>query len=147
MTMNTTLSANAEWLKDQSATSLCKIIELVNNEGYPIDDVRDFVEVYGSKALLEGHYETWAEIDESFDQDAIEAFVEEFGIENIEHFEDAYSGVYESEEQFAEEYFTECMDVQIPEGIVVDWEQTWDYSLRPIYTYCDGFVFHNNPNF
>jgi hypothetical protein len=141
MTMNTTLSANAEWLKDQSATSLCKIIELVNNEGYPIDDVRDFVEVYGSKALLEGHYETWAEIDESFDQDAIEAFVEEFGIENIEHFENAYSGVYESEEQFAEEYFTECMDVQIPEGIVVDWEQTWDCNLRYNYSFLKGFVF------
>ena len=141
MTATSALSANAEWLKEQSATALCKIIELVNNEGYPIDDVRSFVEVYGSKALLEGHYETWAEIDESFDQEAIEAFIEEFGVENLEHFEDAYHGAYETEEQFAEEYFTECMGAQIPDGIVVDWEQTWNYSLRYDYTFSEGFVF------
>lgn len=137
-------SAHAEWLKEQSATALCKIITLVNEDGYPLEDVRNFVEVHGAKAMLEGHYETWAMIDDSYDQDAIEVFVEEFGIENIGDFENAYFGSADSEEDFAEMYYTDIIGNEIPEGIVVDWAATWDANLRYDFTYAQGYVFNSN---
>lgn len=141
----TTLSANAEWLKDQSATALCKIIELVNNDGYPLDDVRDFVETHGVKAMLEGHYETWAEFDDCYDQEAIEAFVEEFGIENVAHFEDAYHGQYEGEADFAEAFYSDTESTQLPEWVVIDWQASFDRNLYYDFTVTEnGYVFANH---
>ncbi len=142
----TTLSANAEWLKDQSATALCKIIELVNNDGYPIDDVREFVEVHGAKALLDGHYETWAEFDDCYDQEAIEAVVEEFVINCIGNFEDAYCGKYDSGAEYARELveggWSHSMD-NIPGFVEIDWEATWE-NLSQDYTEVDGYIFNNS---
>lgn len=141
----TTLSANAEWLKDQSATALCKIIELVNNEGYPLDDVREFVESYGAKALLDGHYETWAEFDDCYNQEAIEAFVEEFGIENVAHFEDTYYGQYEDEADFAKEFYSDTESTQLPEWVVIDWQASFDHHLYYDFTVTgNGYVFANH---
>ena len=140
-----TLSANAEWLKEQSATALCKIIELVNNEGYPIEDVREFVETYGAKAMLEGFYEDWADLDESNDQDAIAEFVEEFGIENVKHFEDSYHGQYDDEADFAEAFYSDTESTQLPEWVVVDWQASFDRNLYYDFTVTSsGYVFANH---
>jgi hypothetical protein len=44
--------------------------------------------------------------------------------------------VYESAADFAEEYYSELYDV--PCALVVDWEATWDSTLRYDFTACEA---------
>ena len=145
---------NTEWVRTMAlatdpiaAEAYNKLLDLVNNEGYPLDDVRDFIDTYGTKAFVDGHYETWAELTEnSYSMEAIEAFVEEFGVENIGSFEDAYSGTYRDGAHFAQDlveggcYFD--MD-NIPDFVEINWEATWQ-NLSQDYTEIDGHIFNNH---
>jgi len=156
--MTTTLSigdtlTNTEWVRTMAlatdpiaAEAYNKLLDLVNNEGYPLDDVRDFIDTYGTKAFVDGHYETWADLtDSSYNLEAIEAFVEEFGVENINSFEDAYCGSYRDGAHFAQELVTDQMSsmaaANIPDFVEINWEATWD-NLSQDYTEIDGHIFH-----
>lgn len=120
------------------------IAEMVNEAGYPLDDIREFVETYGASAYADGHYVTWCELTEDgHDNEAIEAFVEEFGIDAIGEFEDAYVGEYGSEAEFAEQHVTDCCDLDMPRWVVVDWQATWNSGLCDDFTYINGYVFRS----
>ena len=160
--MTTTLSApvqtdtltNTEWLRIMALATdpiaveaYNKLLDLVNDQGYPLDDVRDFIDTYGTKAFVAGHrYETWCELNKTFNNEIIEAFVEEFGIENIYSFEDAYCGEYEDGAHFAQELVEGgCylnMD-NMPDFVVIDWEATWQ-NLGQDYTEVYGHIFNNH---
>jgi hypothetical protein len=62
----------------------------------------------------------------------------------VEHVEEAFRGVYSSEESFTEEYITEICGIEIPVYVVVDWEATWKSSVRFDYDFVDGYVFDSN---
>lgn len=133
-----------EWFTALSADLQGDITEMVNEGGYPLDDIRDFVETYGAKAYADGHYVTWCQLTEEVgaSNEAIEAFVEEFGIHSIDGFEDAYRGEYGSEAEFAEEYTTDCYGLgHMPSWVVIDWQATWDTELSDSFTYNNGHVF------
>ena len=87
--------------------------------------------------------ELYNELCEEFPEEAVDAFVEMYSMEDLEHFRDAYYGEYDSEEQFAESFYDD-MGYEIPVGIVVDWEGTWNYYLRHSYIFTDGFVFRSD---
>jgi hypothetical protein len=75
----------------------------------------------------------------------VDAFVAHFGIECIAHFTDAYYGEYDSEEQFAEQFVTDCYPINLDDTpIVVDWTATWNCNLRYDFAFEDGYVFHMN---
>ena len=134
----------AEWFTALSADVQADITEMVNENGYPLDDIQDFVEAYGVDAYTSGHYVTWCELTErsGVDNEAIEAFAEEFGIHRIEEFENAYRGEYDSEEDFAKEHVTGCYMMQyVPDWVVIDWQATWDNELSSSFTYNNGYVF------
>ena len=81
---------------------------------------------------------------ETYPAAAIEAFIELYGEENVEHFEDAYQGEFESGAEFAESMVNDCYCLDIPSFVVVDWEATWDnlyydYSIENGYVFCDNF--------
>ena len=143
---------NTQWLQTLVASNVevyQQIADMVNIEGYPLDDIRDFVENYGLNAFTEGHYHTWEKLEESYNHDAIEAWVEIAGIDAIDNMEDYYVGQYTDEEDFAESYFTDLMgyselDVIIERGIIIDWESTWESNLRHSFTFENGYVFNNN---
>lgn len=141
---------NTEWVRTMAlATDTIaieaynKLLDLVNNEGFPLDDVRDFIDTYGTKAFVDGHYETWADLtDSSYNLEAIEAFVEEFGVENINSFEDAYCGSYRDGAHFAQDLVENAWDIDnIPDFVEINWEKTWD-NLSQDYTEIDGHIFH-----
>lgn len=106
------------------------------------DSVDEFIADYGLKNI--GFYDSYADAMEDYDRWAVLAFVEEFGITNIEHFSEAYQGTYKSEAEFAEEFCSQMGD--IPHYVVADWQATWDYSLRHDYSFDDesGAVFSQN---
>ena len=144
---------NTEWLqtltteKDEIAQEAYnKLLDLVNNEGYPLDDIRDFIDTYGAKAFVAGHYETWEEITDQLgvDNDVVEAFVEEFGINSIGGFEDSYQGTYRDGVEFARELIEGAWSMDsIPGFVEIDWEATWQ-NLSQDYTEVDGHIFNNH---
>ena len=84
------------------------------------------------------------ELLEDYDADAIAAFIELYGEENVGHFEDSYQGEFESGAHFAESMVEDCYALDIPTFVVVDWDATWDnlyydYSIEDGYVFCDNF--------
>jgi hypothetical protein len=118
-----------------------KIDELVA-ENYALDDIVDFIDVYGNDDFVE-YYEEYCENGENYSYDAVDAFVDEFGIECIAHFSDAYYGEYDSEEDFAEQ-FTADVYGEPPAHLVVDWSATWNCNLRYDFSFNGGYVFNKN---
>ena len=136
-----------EWFTALSADVQGDITEMVNENGYPLSDIEDFIEQYGVGMYSDGHYVTWCRLTEELGatNNAIEAFVEEFGIYCIDGFEDAYRGEYDSEADFAEQYTNDCYTLgTMPDWVVIDWQATWDTGLSDSFVYNNGYVFISN---
>ena len=60
--------------------------------------------------------------------------------------EDAYYGQYDSEEEFTENFVSECYGLprDFPSWIKIDWKETWEDGLSWDYTFYDGYVFCNH---
>ena len=112
------------------------INELVD-ENYYDGDIFDFIEKYGEDNLVE-YYVNYVELGEDYSYDAVEAFIEYFGIEQLNGFQDAYRGHYESKGEFAEQFVSDCYSVDIPAFLEIDWEASFD-NLD--FVYQDGYVF------
>jgi hypothetical protein len=120
-----------------------KIDELVA-ENYYIDDIVEFINVHGNDNFVE-YYEEYCENGENYSYHVVDTFIDEFGISELSHLVDAYYGQYDSEEQFAEQYCTDCYPINLDDTpIVVDWTATWNCNLRYDFTFVDGIVFHSN---
>lgn len=112
------------------------INELVD-ENYYDGDIFDFIDKYGEDNLVE-YYVKYVDLGEEYAYDAVEAFIEYFGIEQLNGFQDAYRGRYESKGEFAEQFVSDCYCVDIPAFLEIDWEASFD-NLDFIYQ--DGYVF------
>ena len=112
------------------------ISELVENN-YHDEDIYDFIEQYGEDKFVE-FYEDYCELGEEYNYEAVDAFIEEFGIQSLGGFEDAYQGEWSSKGQYAENYVTDCYTTDLPGFVEVDWEATFD-NMDCVYV--DGFVF------
>ena len=134
---------NTQWLEQLPEHFAPKVIELVAEEGFSVGDIRGFVESYGYKHLLNGNYETWAGLSEHYDVEALDAFVEDNGIESIDSFEDAYCGQF-GDIREAVEMLLEIYEVDVPDFVVIDYEATWNANLRHDYTFEGGFLFNRN---
>ena len=134
---------NTQWLEQLPENVAPKVIEMVAEEGETVSDIREFVEAYGYKHLLNGGYETWSDLSESYDIEALEAFVEDYGIENIDSFEDAYCGQF-GDIREAVEMLLEIYEVEVPDFVVIDHDATWNANLRHDYTFEGGFLFNRN---
>jgi len=85
----------------------------------------------------------YAELSRTHGRDAVDAYVEVFGEDYLNYFEDAYQGEYESGADFARQLVEDCYTSRLPHFVEIDWEATWQ-NLS--YDYCeqDGFIFSNN---
>lgn len=134
---------NTQWLQQLPQHVLSKVNELNRDEGYPLNDIREFIEEFGYNNFISGYYETWADLTDHYDNEAIVAFVEGNGIENIESFEDAYCGQYGNLHEVVE-VLLEIEEVDVPDFVVIDHEATWEANLRHDYTFEGGFLFNRN---
>ncbi|NBV29376.1 hypothetical protein EBS02_10270 [bacterium] len=120
-----------------------KIDELVE-QNYAIDDIVEFINENGNDNFVE-YYEEYCENGENYSYDAVDAFVDEFGIECIAHFSDAYYGQYDSEEDFAEQFCADMYNFNADNTpIVVDWTATWNCNLRYDFSFNGGYIFNKN---
>ncbi len=116
------------------------ITELVE-DNYALDDILEFLKEYNGDDLI-AYYVDYVIQGDKVGFDVVDAFLEENDISDVARVEDAFIGNYDSEAQFAENYYNDIMDV--PSALVVDWEETFHQSLGYDYDYVEGYVFQSN---
>ena len=87
------------------------------------------------------------DLPDQYDQETVDAFLNaDFDIDDISKLEDAYYGQYDSEEDFTENFVSECYGLprDFPSWIKIDWKETWEDGLSWDYTFYNGFVFCNH---
>ena len=113
-------------------------------EGEDRDEMEAFIEEHGHKDFYLYFDEYRAAVKE-YDQDIVDAFLEEFDIMDVSHVQDAYYGQFRDEEEFTENFVSECYGLpEMPYWIKIDWQGTWDDGLSWDYTFSNGYVFCNN---
>ena len=81
------------------------------------------------------------ELLEDYPADAIRAFIELYGEDDLDRFTDSYQGEMSGAE-FAEQLVTDCYGMHdLPGFVEVDWEATWENLERHDYSEQDGFIF------
>jgi hypothetical protein len=136
--MSVTLTAN--YKEVLAADTVSKIEELLD-DSYALDDMLEFIDQHNESDFV-AYYEEYCRCGEAIGYEAVDALISEMGdVSYIEDCDERYQGHYHNEAEFAEEFVTE-MGYDIPSIIVVDWEQTWESSLRYDFTACrDGSTY------
>jgi hypothetical protein len=101
-----------------------EMIDELKVQNYAEEDMVAFIEQFGNDNFL-NFYEEYVQNGEDYSYEAVDAFIDEFGIDCIAHFPDAYYGQYDSEEDFAEQYVSDCYVINLNDTpVVVDWTAT-----------------------
>ena len=119
-------------------------LEGLLEDGHDEEEMREFIKTHGNKDFL-CYYEDYARMVDEYDQETVDAFLEEFDLMDVEHLQDAYMGNYGSGEEFAESFVSDMgyIVTDLPYWIAIDWEKTWD-NLSYDYSESNGYIFSNN---
>ena len=82
-------------------------LEGLIEDGHDEDEMKEFIETHGAKDFV-CYYEDYARMVDEYDQETVDAFLEEFDLMDVEHLQDAYHGQYSSEAEFAENFVNDC---------------------------------------
>ena len=82
-------------------------LEGLLEDGHDEDEMKEFIETHGNSDFM-CYYEDYARMVDEFDQETVDAFLEEFDLMDVEYLRDAYMGHYGSGEEFAENFVSEC---------------------------------------
>ena len=128
------------------------VTEQVRACGYEIDGKLHYTDFYyalleakGNEPIVAEDEEYQEKIDQlngEYPRDAVVAFIELWGEDYIEYFEESYQGEMTGAE-FAQSLVEDCYSLDMPFWVTIDWEDTW-HNLRDDYTEQDGFIFCNN---
>ena len=136
-----------------------KMSEIVRACGYERDGKLKYTEFYTELLTVKGlinndtleneyiseeYQDVYTKLCGDYGKDAVEAFLELHNEQDLECFEDAYQGRYDSEAEFAEQFTTDVYGFDAPSFVVVDWDATWNCNLRYDFDFEDGFVFSKN---
>ena len=121
-----------------------ELLTELSEDGHDLEEMKEFIETHGHKDFVL-YYEDYARMVDEYDQETVDAFLEEFDLMDIEHLSDAYYGQYRSEAEFAENFVTDMGYAQhdMPYWIAIDWEKTWD-NLSYDYSESNGYIFSNH---
>ena len=119
-------------------------LEELLEEGEDRDEMEAFIEAHGHKDFYL-YFDEYRAAVKDYDQETVDAFIEEFDLMDVEHLNDAYMGYYESGAAFAESFVSDMGYVHndLPYWIAIDWEETWE-NLSYDYTESNGYIFSNN---
>ena len=146
--MSITLTAN---YKEILAADTVEKIEELLDEQYDLQAMLTFIDEHDEDDFV-NYYEEYVRCGEAIGFEAVDALIEEQGcVSYVENCDERYQGCYQSTSDFAEEFYTNTMCLDIPSAIVVDWEATWDTSLYYDFTacsdgqaYCPWHIFADN---
>ena len=119
-------------------------LESLIDEGEDRSEMEAFIEEHGHKDFYL-YFEDYRQAVHEFDQETVDAFLQEFDLMDIAHLGDAYMGYHESGAAFAESFVSDVGYIQqdLPYWIAIDWEETWS-NLEYDYTESNGYIFNNN---
>jgi len=131
--------------------------ELCRACGYEIDGKLKFTDFYTELMIAKGmnipdpiecddddNQDIADKLLETYPSEAVSAFIELFGEECLEDFEESYQGEMSGPE-FAEMLVTDCYGMHdVPGFVEIDWQATWDNLERHDYSEEDGFIFCHN---
>jgi len=144
--MSITLTANYREVLNVETVSM---IDNLIAENYDLQAMLTFIDE-NSEDDFNNFYEEYVRCGEAIGYEAVDALIEECGIETITDCDERYQGHYHSTADFAEEFTTEIHG-EVPSYIVVDWEATWDRNLYYDFTavndgstYCPIHIFSDN---
>jgi len=134
--MSITLTAN---YKEVLAADTVEKIEELLDEQYDLQAMLTFIDEHDEDDFV-NYYEEYVRCGEAIGFEAVDALIAEQGcVSVVDECDERYQGCYQSTADFAEEFYTNTMCLDIPAAIVVDWEATWDTSLYYDFTACsDG---------
>jgi len=126
--------------KEILAADTVEFIEDLLSENYDLDDMLEFIDVH-SEEMFVANYVDYCEAGEAIGYEAVDSYIGACGMCDLEDLAERYQGHYHNEAEFAEEFCDE-MGYDVPSIIVVDWEATWESSLRYDFTACrDGSTY------
>ena len=123
-----------------SQETVDKIEELLE-DSYALEDIIEFIDA-NSEADFRTYYEDYVVVGEEYSYDAVDAFIEEFGLHVFtqSNFEDSYRGQYDSKADYAEQYTSDVYSVEVPSFVEVDWEASFE-NLDVVFN-GNGYVFN-----
>ena len=136
-----------------------KMSEIVRACGYERDGKLKYTEFYTELLTVKGlinndtlendeiseeYQEQYQDLCNRYSKESVRAFLEIYDESDLQYFDDAYQGSYESEANFAEQFTNDVYGLDIPSFVVVDWDATWNSNLSYDFDYEDGFVFNKN---
>jgi len=137
--MSITLTAN--YKEVFAAVTVEKIDELLE-DSYALEDILEFIDANGENDFV-SFYEDYVTQGEDIGYDVVDAFIGYHGLSCVEYARDAYRGSYTDGADFAEEYYSDVYG-EVPSFLVVDWEATWNQSLKYDFDFVNGFVFSSS---
>jgi antirestriction protein len=93
---------------------------------FELTDALEFIDEHGEDNF-NAYYEDYIDQGEKVGYDVVDAFIELEGFCDVDSCEDAYVGTYADGADFAYEYLSEAEN--IPDFLVIDWEETWQRNL------------------
>ena len=137
--MSVPFTMNYKEVYEQETVS--KIEELLE-DSYALEDIVEFIDA-NSEEDFRKFYEEYVVVGEEYSYDAVDAFIEEFGLHSFTPscFEDAYRGQYDSKADYAEQYTSDVYSVEVPSFVEVDWEASFE-NLDVVFS-SNGYVFDN----
>jgi len=123
------------------------VTELFNelvDDGHDADILQSFIDEYGKSNFVD-YIEEYLQAVDYHGEDAVAAFLDNFNIEDINNFNDAYQGQWDSGAEFAQNLAEDCCEVprEMSSWIEIDWKASWD-NLSYDYFESDGYVFSQN---
>lgn len=138
--MTVTLQVN---YKEIFSTKVIEKIDQLVEDNYALDDILEFIDNNSEDDFVK-YYEDYCTASENLGYDVVDAFVKYHGhMCYVDNVEDAFHGYYSDEATFAEEYYTDVYG-EVPGFLVVDWDATWNSSLRYDFDFVDGYIFSSN---
>ena len=91
------------------------------------DLASEFLKEYDEDQFVE-YYEQYETLVNDYGKGLVDEYIEYYFLDAIDHFEDAYSGEYESGADFAQQMASDFgyINNNIPNWVEIDWQATWD---------------------
>jgi hypothetical protein len=130
-----------DYFGEEYYENLVSIFEMLEDTGASKSDLYDYVEEQGIDELE--YFDKYQEMMDNYDEGAVKAFLSMYSVSDLHHFEEAYEGYFDDVEAFVDN-FMENSGEEIPTWVVVDYEATWNASLRFDYDEENGYYFRSN---
>ena len=130
---------NTRWLNDlvdeygedpdEYETEIEEVVEMLVDGDTIKEDVEAFIDDtrFGVEELP--NFRLWVDACEEWTLHVVDAFIEIWSVDDLEHIGDAFYGHFDSVEDFVEDYLQQIGD-EYPSWVCIDYDRTWDSALR-----------------